>query len=140
MRRFALLLAGVVATVVEQEDAPQIEGHWVECGVAGPGWSFDGVTFAPPPAVQHPASRRLTKLEFQELLGDETYKAIKRLAKVHEDVSLWLDKFQMLTADPDGTSISKDDPRTRAGLMALSTVPELQALGLTAQFVDAMLA
>ena len=87
-----------------------------------------------------PASRRLTRLAFQELLGDEVYKAIKRLAVTNEDVGLWLDKFNMLTPDPDGTSISKDDPRTRAGLMALAQVPALQALGLTPEGVEARLA
>lgn len=92
--------------------------------------------YAPPPA----AARRLTKLQFQELLGDEVYKAIKRMALASEDVGLWLDKFNMMTPEADGTSISLDDPRTRMGLLALAEVPELQALGLTPESVEERLA
>jgi len=55
MGRFALIESGHVANVVEQDDEPQIGGQWVACGDAGPGWTYDGSDFAPPPAPPAPA-------------------------------------------------------------------------------------
>jgi len=49
--RWALIQSGYVANVVEQDDQPQIAGQWVACGAAGPGWSYDGSDFAPPPVL-----------------------------------------------------------------------------------------
>ena len=53
--RWALIIDGLVANVVEQDDEPQIGGQWVACGDAGPGWTYDGSDFAPPPAPPTPA-------------------------------------------------------------------------------------
>lgn len=51
MRRWALIQGSAVVTVVEQATSPQIEGHWVECGNAGPGWTYaNGVFSVPTPA------------------------------------------------------------------------------------------
>lgn len=54
MTRWALIAGGVVANVVEQDGQPQIAGQWLACGNAGPGWSYDGAQFAPPPAPPAP--------------------------------------------------------------------------------------
>jgi hypothetical protein len=50
MTRYALIKGGVIATVVEQETLPTVDmgGQWVACGSAGPGWTYNGSTFAPP--------------------------------------------------------------------------------------------
>lgn len=48
MERWALMHGDVIANVVEQDDQPQIEGQWVACGDAGPGWHWDGEQFSPP--------------------------------------------------------------------------------------------
>lgn len=50
MKRWALIMGDKVANVVEQVDAPQIAGTWVECtnDGAGPGWSYGGGEFTPP--------------------------------------------------------------------------------------------
>lgn len=55
MRRWALVSGGSVVSVVEQDTAPAIEGRWVECLGAGPGWLYDGSAFAAP-AVTQPRS------------------------------------------------------------------------------------
>lgn len=45
--RWALIRAGAINTVVEQDDAPELEGHWVEVvGVYGPGDLYDGEDFS----------------------------------------------------------------------------------------------
>jgi hypothetical protein len=49
MQRYAQLSGGVVHQVIESETDPDgINGEWVACGNAGPGWTYDGNTFAPP--------------------------------------------------------------------------------------------
>lgn len=55
MIRWALIIGNSVANVVEQDDQPQVDGQWVACGDAGPGWLFDGVSFTNPSAVPAPA-------------------------------------------------------------------------------------
>lgn len=62
--RFGLIQGGIVATVVEQDSTPQIAGQWVACGNAGPGWTYDGSTFAPPPAPTLP--RHITQYAFRQ--------------------------------------------------------------------------
>lgn len=50
MKRWALIVNGVVDMIVEQDSQPQISGVWVECSASvGPGWLYDGNTFSPPP-------------------------------------------------------------------------------------------
>ena len=53
MIRYAQVINGVVATVIESETDPDgINGEWVACGDAGPGYTCsDGVFVAPVPAV-----------------------------------------------------------------------------------------
>ena len=49
MERYAQLENGIVAWVIESETDPNgVNGEWIACGNAGPGWTFDGATFAPP--------------------------------------------------------------------------------------------
>lgn len=48
--RFALIQGGIVANVVEQDSLPTVPGLWVACGNAGPGWTYNGSTFADPNA------------------------------------------------------------------------------------------
>lgn len=52
--RYALIQSGIVANVVEQESLPTIPGQWVACGNAGPGWTWNGVTFTDPNAPVAP--------------------------------------------------------------------------------------
>ena len=50
MDRYAQLVDNVVHLVIESETDPDgINGEWVACGDAGPGWTYNGTTFAPPP-------------------------------------------------------------------------------------------
>lgn len=58
--RWALIEAGRVANVVEQDTQPTIAGLWVACGNAGPGWTYANGVFAdpsvtPPPSWNDPA-------------------------------------------------------------------------------------
>lgn len=43
--RYALIQGGIVANVVEQDEPPEIDGQWVACGDAGPGWTYSGGNF-----------------------------------------------------------------------------------------------
>ena len=57
MERYAQLSGGVVHQVIESATDPDgINGEWLACGNAGPGWTYDGTTFAPPVAPPEPAN------------------------------------------------------------------------------------
>lgn len=56
MARYAQLSGGVVHYVIDSETDPGgINGQWIACGNAGPGWTYDGSTFAPPVPPTPPA-------------------------------------------------------------------------------------
>ena len=57
MKRYAQLSGNTVTQVIESATDPDgINGEWIACGDAGPGWTYDGTTFAPPvsPVVVDP--------------------------------------------------------------------------------------
>jgi len=73
-----------------------------------------------PPPTTTPTSvfggrRRLTKLEFIQLLG-AAYTDILALAKTNIQVESWVKRLELATPDADGTSVDLDDPRTQAGV------------------------
>lgn len=76
----------------------------------------------PGPQPMYGGRRRLSKLEFIELMGDAAYVAILQLAKTSVEVEAWVKKMEFTTADSDGASIDLDDPRTQAGVVSIGTV------------------
>lgn len=63
--------------------------------------------------------RRLTKLAFVGLIGEDAFKAVLAAAKVNVDIEAFVKLIDWATPEADGTSIDKDDPRTIAGVQAL---------------------
>lgn len=56
MNRYAQLSNSTVINVIESETDPDgINGEWVACGNAGPGWTYDGEAFHAPVAPIAPA-------------------------------------------------------------------------------------
>lgn len=54
--RYAKIVDGVVHLVIESETDPDgINGSWVACGDAGPGFTYNGTSFAAPEAPAAPA-------------------------------------------------------------------------------------
>lgn len=70
------------------------------------------------PADKSPQSapRTLTHLQYMSLFKPEELRAIYTAAKSIVDVEIWLDKFKM------AGDISKDDPDTLTGLLAMEAV------------------
>lgn len=53
--RYAQVINGVVDNVIESDVDPDgINGRWVACGDASPGWTYDGTAFHPPVVVEDP--------------------------------------------------------------------------------------
>lgn len=96
MLRYAQLMGGVVALVTESETQPDAQhGTWVPCGNAGPGWVYDGATFAAPPPPQAPAlPQHSTKRAFQN-----------RFPKLPNGISTKYDAMCMFLTD-DGYATS----------------------------------
>lgn len=72
--------------------------------------------------------RTLTHLQYMSLFKPEELRAIYTTAKSIIDVEIWLDKFKM------AGDISKDDPDTLAGLLAMESVG-LIAVGRAAEIL-----
>ena len=64
---------------------------------------------------------RLTKQEFIDRLPDGVFTAILAASKVSVDIEAWLFRFNVVSVEPDGTSIDITDPRTIAGIRALAS-------------------
>lgn len=65
------------------------------------------------------AGRRLTKLAFVGMIGDDAFKAVLAAAKESVELEAFVKLIDWATPEADGTSIDKDDPRTIAGVQAL---------------------
>ena len=72
MTRYAQIQNGIVDQVINSETDPDgINGEWVACGDAGPGWTYDGTTFAPPvpPVVVDPCEWLIDLGPFYDRFG-----------------------------------------------------------------------
>lgn len=66
--KYAQLHNGEILAVIESATDPDgVNGEWVACGNAGPGWttSDGGLTFLPPVPAVNPEDYRATKRAFQ---------------------------------------------------------------------------
>ena len=73
----------------------------------------------PPDTRLFGGRRRVTKLEFVALLGEQAYGAILGLSKQSIAVEAWIKLLDLATPESDGTSINLDDPRTQGGVQAI---------------------
>jgi hypothetical protein len=72
MERYAQLSGNTVVNVIESSTDPDgINGSWVACGNAGPGWTYDGSTFNPP--APEPEFRHITVGAFFDRFGDQKW-------------------------------------------------------------------
>ena len=81
--------------------------------------------------------RRLTKQEFFDLLGNNAVGFLMTAAKSSVEIEAWIKRLDLVTPDPDGTSVDLDDPRTVAGttqrgqlMLSSGVVPEDWAQGV----------
>ena len=65
------------------------------------------------------SGRRLTKLAFVHLIGQDAFLNVLAAAKVSVEIEAFIKLIDWATPEADGTSIDKDDPRTIAGVQAL---------------------
>lgn len=106
-------------SVVEYEAALPNPEHLTQ------GWTLEEVSPAtippgvtPAPATVFGGRRRLTKLEFIQLLGADAVPVLTA-SQQSAEVQLFIKLIDWATAESDSTSIDLDDPRTIGGLSAL---------------------
>lgn len=110
MPRYAQLSGGRVLYVIESEDDPDgVNGEWVACGNAGPGWIYANGVFSAPVV---PLNRTLTKLQFLRLMTQAERITFRQAAKVNAEMEDFMHLLD-LAADVD-----KDDPDVISGLAA----------------------
>ena len=132
MTRYALIVGGVVANIVEQDSLPAIAGQWVACGNAGPGWVYSGGAFSAP--EQAPAPRFVARYSFLSRFTDAEAVAID-LASMGATVEAATMR-RYLAKVSAASKIDLDLADTRAGVQALETAG-LIAVGRAAQILDA---
>lgn len=69
--RWALIKNNVVVNVVEQNEQPKIEGQWVLCGDAGPGWTYNGSQFTNPNIQLPTIPQSVTMRQGREVLIED---------------------------------------------------------------------
>lgn len=83
-------------------------------------------------------NRRLSKQEFFDRLGPAAVGFLLTAAKSDVAVEAWIKRLDLVTPEPDGTSVDLDDPRTVAGVSALGAT--MLSLGVVeAGWVDSVL-
>ena len=113
--RWALIEAGVVATVVEQDQEPSIGGTWVDITdlTVGPGYTYDGESFAPPPPPP-PETRIITKVSMlTRRLTQAEFVGILVAAKTDPAIEAWKYVFDA------ASQVDLDSQNTRDGMALL---------------------
>ena len=121
MKRYAKVVDGVIYQVIESMFDPDgINGEWVACGNAGPGWLYDGVAFSAP-LEQTPVALPWTKKEFLLKFTPSEYAAIIAATKVNPLLDYYWQLFMV------AENVLKTDPATIAGINALEGAGMLAA-------------
>lgn len=113
MNRWALIEGGTVSTVVEQDDEPGIGGTWVEITgqAVGPGFTYDGTSFASPVVVE---SRIITKVAMlTRRLTQAEFVGILTAAKADVAIEAWKYVFDA------ASTIDLDSQNTKDGMALL---------------------
>jgi hypothetical protein len=134
MERYAQLVNGIINQVIESETDPDgVNGEWVLCGNAGPGWTYDNGVFTPPiyvPPVEQ--VKYLSKLGFRNRFTPQE-KALIEFAAL-DDPSAAM-PARMLSASiratladqRDATYIDPTRPDTRQGVIGMEAAGLLTA-------------
>ncbi len=142
MNRYAQLSSGIVHQVIESETDPDgINGEWVECGNAGPGWTYNGSTFEPPVVVTPTVTRYLSKLGFRNRFTSAE-KALIEFAALDNPAAAMSERMLAasiranLADQRDATYIDPNRPDTRQGVIGMEA-SGLLASGRALQILDA---
>lgn len=113
MNRYALIVKGIVDTIVEQDSMPTVFGSWVDVtGMdVGPLDSYDGTSFTK--YVPPPEPRVISKVAFRFRLTDAEYVGILSAAKTDVEVAAWVETFNM------SVIIDLDNQRVKDGIQVL---------------------
>lgn len=142
MERYAQLVNGIIYQVIESGTDPDgINGEWIACGNAGPGWTYNGNTFSPPVVVTPVVTKYLSKLGFRNRFTP-TEKALIEFAALDNPVAIMT--ARMLSASiranladqRDATYIDPNRPDTRQGVIGMEA-NGLLASGRALQILDA---
>jgi hypothetical protein len=117
------------ATNLETQEVTEYEAELPQELHRGEGWRLEQVFVSeaspddpPPDPRKYGGRRRLSKLEFLDLLTDTEYATILGAARESVQIEAWVERMKLATPDPDGTSIDLDDPRTVGGVNALELI------------------
>lgn len=113
--------------VQSKSTGQEVTRYSAEAPIAWPGMAFDTHAHTELVEVEEitdvvprmESGRRLTKLTFVALIGEDAFKAVLAAAKVNVDLEAFVKLIDWATPEADGTSIDLADPRTISGVQAL---------------------
>lgn len=109
MKRWAQMIDGLVANVVEQDEAPTIAGNWVEVTgtTVGPGYRLVGSDWVAPVAT---GPTRMTKRSFWSRFPQPNFVAMQAILRSGSPALLagQLGALQMLVSDSPFVDITLD--------------------------------
>lgn len=147
MRMLALIADAIVANVIRgaTADFPDAIDITDLMPRPGPGWMFDGVTFAPPAPLLAPVAARLvTRLAFRNRFTQAELVTLE-IASLDDPTAAMPERQQaagirvMMASLATATFVDLDRPDTRAGVQQLEA-GGLIAVGRAAQILDAPVA
>lgn len=135
--RWALVRDGVVANIVEQADAPAVDGHQAielagDLAAAAVGDAWDGQAFTRPASPASP--RHITRLAFLQRLTTPEAVAIDLASVGNTAQAAGMRRYMELVRA--ATYIDLDRPDTRGGVQALEAGGVL-AVGRALEILDA---
>ena len=133
MNRYAQLSNNTVQNVIESETDPDgINGEWVLCGNAGPGFTYDGAAFHMPEPVA--PARHVTQLAFLSRFTDAEAITLDLASIGATQPAAALRRYQAKVSA--AKYIDLDMAETQAGVHALEAMGILAA-GRAAEILEA---
>ncbi|MEO8119535.1 MAG: hypothetical protein ABI606_09465 [Rhodoferax sp.] len=147
MERYAQLSSGIVINVIESETDPDgINGEWVACGNAGPGWAYAGGVFSElVEPVSAPMPRRITPIAFERRFSPEELVRIE-MAQLDDPTAPMAARQLSAALRVNQRKLLKspyhdlDDPEVRLGLLMLEAGQLLDAPGRALVILDTTIA
>ena len=127
---------GIVSNMVVSDEAMNLDGVWINVDNVSPqpgiGWSYDGSTFAPPPAPPAPPPQPpiISKIAMITRFTDDEFTGVLAASKTDVEVEGWYARFMAASV------INLEDQRTIDGINMLVSKNLLTPARATAILTD----
>lgn len=134
MKRYAQLYGNIVHSVIESDTDPDgINGEWIECGNAGPGYIYEGGNFSPPLPTTETPSWILSRRAFKNRFPRAKWNAARMASATDHMLYDFFESFQLAGQ----IDLKNEEIMMAMVMLSVDTVPD--AYRLTGNEVDMVL-